>query len=249
MIIVIWWLLAPQMGLIKLPRPGRVFTVTVDSLFQSKVIAAQGGGSAGLAPHLLHTIFRTFVGAAIGIAVGVGVGLLMGWSEFARDLLQPSLEGLRLVPSLVAVPFLLLWFGLSPWAQLGVIIYTTFVMLQVNTLNAIRNVAPRYRQFAMTLGASRWEVFRTVVLPAIVPEVTGGLRVVLALAWGAEVTAEIIGAQVGVGRVMRSMQAIFRTDVIIAAIIWIVLIAVVTDRILVLILSRKTRWVPRAERL
>jgi ABC-type nitrate/sulfonate/bicarbonate transport system permease component len=248
LILILWVTFAPIWGAIRLPSPVQVIKLAPEILFESKVIAAQGGGTGGLAPHILATIQRTFIGAATGILLGVVAGLLMGWSERIKDLLLPPLEALRLTPSLVTVPFLVLWFGISQWSQIGVIIFYTFVMLQVNTLNAVRNVNPVYRQFAMTLGATRWQAFRTVVLPAIVPELTGGLRVIIALAWGQEVTAEIIGAQVGVGRVLRSMGAIFRTDMVLASLIWLTLIAVLVDQILVRVLYRTSRWKPREEK-
>ena len=241
---VLWVVLAPVLGPLKLPGPFLVVRTFVETWGQATVITAQGGGAGGLPPHVLATVMRTVVGAAVGIALGIAIGLVMAWSRVINDILAPFAEAARICPTLVVVPFFTLWFGTNPIAMIGVIVYHTTVTLRVVTHNAITNVAPVHQQFAMTLGASRGQVFRSVILPAIVPEVLGGVRVVMAAAWGLIVVAELIGAQRGVGFAMHLSQQYYAMEVIVVLILYVAAIGFVVDRIILSIVNRATRWMP-----
>jgi ABC-type nitrate/sulfonate/bicarbonate transport system permease component len=85
---------------------------------------------------------------------------------------------------LALISLFLVWFGGAPIGIYLYIIFSIAMMMVVATVNAIQNVHPIYIQFAQTLGASRGKVFRTVVLPAIMPELFGGIRVAVGIAWG-----------------------------------------------------------------
>lgn len=237
-----WALLSPQLDPIRLPSVGTTVSTMVTQLLSSDVIASQGGGAGGIAANLAVTVGRTFIGVAIGATVGIAVGLLIAEVGVLRLLLRPPLEVLRVVPSLVAAPFLILWFGLSPAAQFGLVAVYSMLVLQLNTYDAVRNLPPRFAQFSATLGASRARILRTVTAPAITPELIGGLRVSLQLAWGLEVVAELIGAQRGIGRMMASANSLFRTDIVIAGILWLAAVAVLTDWALKRFLYQRTSW-------
>lgn len=200
-----------------------------------------------MAPHILYSIERYVTGVAAGVTVGIGVGLLMGWSQKVRNLLEPPLEVIRTIPPLAAIPFLIMWFGSGPITQFLMLAGYCFLMLVINTIEAIHNVSPVYLQFAATMGATRGQMYRKVVLPAIVPELVGGLRVALALSWGLEVVAELVGADLGIGKTMTLFLPLMMTDALIAGIIWVVLLAIGTDLLFVCVARRITAWVPMIE--
>lgn len=237
-----WWALSGVMSPIRLPSPPATVETMVEHFTSSPVIASQGIGEGGIAPHLGTTVVRTVVGVAIGGAIGLILGLTLGLVEPLRRAFQPVMDALRVTPSLVAAPFLILWFGLNPAAQIGLVAFYTAVVLQVNVFTAVRNLSPDYERFAATLGADKRRRIRTVILPGIVPELTGGLRVALQLSWGLVVVAELIGAQTGLGRMMSTMFSIFRTDIIVAGILWLALVAVLFDWLFKRLLYRTSRW-------
>jgi ABC-type nitrate/sulfonate/bicarbonate transport system permease component len=240
----LWYLASPKLGPLRLPSPTVTFSTMIHEFLHSRVINAGYGGSGGILAQLIPTVQRTLEGVAIGGVLGLAIGVLMASVEQLRMVVQPPLEALRLTPSLVAAPFLVLWFGVSSTAEIGLVAVYTFVTLQVYAFTAVRNVAPEYLDFAATLGASRWRTIRTVILPAILPELIGGLRVILQLAWGLEIVAELLGAQRGIGHMISSMLYLFRTDIIIAGILWVAIVAVVTDWLVKVITYRVTRWAP-----
>jgi ABC-type nitrate/sulfonate/bicarbonate transport system permease component len=244
-LIVAWWWFARQLGPARLPAPEAVFERFFEVLTSSPEISAQGGGSDGILPHLIASIIRVIIGGTVGISLGIGVGLLMGWSRKVRDLLEPPIEIFRAIPPLALAPFFLIWFGPTTTTQFIMIIGYTFLALTINTIEAIKNVAPVHIQYAQTLGASRGQIYHTVILPAIVPELVGAIRVGIAISWGIAVVTELLGAPAGIGKVFSMMLGAQGLDIIIISIVYVTIAALMTDQIFVAISNVWTRWVPR----
>jgi sulfonate transport system permease protein len=80
--------------------------------------------------------------------------------------------------------------------------YGVAVIFFTGTVNAVRNVSPVYVQYARTLGASRLRVYRTIILPAIFPELRSTILLSIGVAWTAVVGAEFLGAQTGLGQII-----------------------------------------------
>lgn len=241
-LLALWYAVAAELGPVRLPNPDETVTAMLENFTSSPVMASQGLGDNGISGQLGITIFRTVAGVTIGGVLGIAIGVLMASSQRIQLLLRPPLETLRLTPSLVAAPFLVLWFGTSAWAQMGLVAFYSLITLQLSAYAAVKNLPPYYARYSRTLGATPRQVMRTVTLPGIVPELVGAFRVVLQLGWGLELVAELIGAQRGIGRMMSSMQSIFRTDLVVAGIIAIAIAAVITDWAVKLLMYRATQW-------
>jgi sulfonate transport system permease protein len=170
------------------------------------------GGLAAIAVHSGYTLARFFSGMLCGLALGISLGLATTLAETARRALAPLVDYLRTVPLLALITVFLIWFGDQ---EAGKFIFMTFaitVIIFANTVAAIRNLDPIYTQFARTLGATRLAIVRTVILPGILPELTGGLRVILATGWAIVLAAEFIAAQNGLGYILIQSQLYFAPD-------------------------------------
>lgn len=242
----IWWAASIKMGIAKVPAPRDVFWDFFEVMQYNAPLAASSNTSTYL-PHLLYTVRMTLLSSAAGIVLGVMGGVLVSWHSGVRDFLKPPLEVLRLTPSLVVVPFLIMWFGTSAWAQFGLVAFYSYIFIQVSTINAISNLDPVYWRFAATQGASHRQIYLKVVVPAITPSIAGAARVVVATAWGLEFLAEQIGAQQGLGRVAATMFILWRTDLLLTAILWVAVVGLVTDQLLYLLFRYITRWQPSGE--
>ncbi len=240
----IWHLLALRLGSFVLPTPVSVAKNFFILIYSSKKIEFQGGGKHGIGPHLLYTSMMTLLGSLIGITIGISIGLILGWITKLRRFTEPLIEAMRTIPPLAIIPFFILWFGPSIVAQLIIIVFYCSVMLLFNTMSAIKNIKPVYAQFAYTLGANRGKVYRTVILPGIIPEVIGGIRVVIGVSWGIQIVAELMGSQRGLGQILSMMTALQALEVILPTILWIALLAYAVDFLFVKISNYVIRWSP-----
>ena len=234
-IVVIWWLLTSATGIVKplfFPAPG-------------EVVERAGVLGPTLFTDAVATFLRVIVSWSIGSALGVIVGLVMVRSLAAYHVLTPLIEGLRPIPPVALVPFVILWFGIGDNGKLALGGLACFMVMVVNTVVSSRNVPPVYKQAARSLGASERAVYRTVILRAIVPELVSGLRIGAALAFAVIVAAEMIGAQSGLGRLIMLASRTLDTPVVLLGTIVIGLEAFILDRAIQAWSSRVTRWAPR----
>jgi ABC-type nitrate/sulfonate/bicarbonate transport system permease component len=244
--VLAWWAIALWVGPSRLPTPPQQFAALVEVVRYSPVLAAQPGGTGRLLGDLAYTTTWCVLGVMVGGGLGIATGLVMASSPAIRNLFTLPIEVFRTVPPLAAVPFVLMWLGPSALTQFAVLVFYSFLRLVINAVEAVRNVPPVFRQFSRTLGASPGQTFRTVVLPAILPELVGGMRVAFAAAWGLQIVVELLGSPAGIGKLFAYLVPLLRPDLIIALIIWVTVVAVALDQwVLVPFVRWSTRWVPR----
>lgn len=203
----------------------------------------------GLAPLLptaiLTTVVMTLVGLTIGIAFGSVSGLLMAYSQTIRNLLGFVFDFLRPVPVFALIPLFILWFGIGRAPQIALIALGTSVVLGVTTLEAIRNIPGIYVRAALTLGAERGQIYRTVIVPYIIPHLVGAIRVAAAASWGLDVAAEFMGSQQGLGYLIIVQQMYLRTAGILFLVAVYSTLAIVLDTLIRIAEARVTRWTER----
>lgn len=197
---------------------------------------------------LRTTVTMTLTGFALGSGIGVVTGLAMAYSRLVRELFGLVFDFLRPVPVFALIPLFILWFGIGRTPQVALITVGTSVILGVTTIEAIRNVPPIYVRASLTLGADRFRIYRTVVVPSIVPHLVGAIRVAAAASWGLDVAAEFMGSQEGLGFLMINRQSYLDTAGILLIVLIYSLLALFFDTLIRLLEGRITRWTERRPR-
>lgn len=197
--------------------------------------------------HSLVTLYRVLTSFSVGSMIGILIGLLMSRSRIVYAILDPVIEALRPVPPIALIPFFILWFGIGNFGKVLLSGLGCFMVLVVNTVVAVRNVPPIYVRAAASLGADPRTIYRTVVVPAIVPSLVSGWRVAAALAFALTVAAELMGAQSGLGFLVMVARRSLQTDVILLSVIILSIEAWFVDRAIRVLSNRVTPWMERLE--
>src|SRR6185437_9112296 len=142
---------------------------------------------------------RVLVGFLLSAAVGVPLGILLGSSEALRWVVGPLVSVIRPLPSLSWIPLSLLWLGIGEPQKYAIVFMGTLAPLIVFVTDATLRVDSVFVKAARNLGASRLQVMTEVILPGALPSIMSGLKVTLALAWTCIISAEMVGAQRGLG--------------------------------------------------
>lgn len=213
------------------------------------IAAPEQGGSSTYGIALLAvlsngvaTLLRVALGLGLAIAGGVGLGLAVGWSQSLRLVILGPANFLRMMPLLAMVPLFTLWFGATLKGVVFFIGFAVGTVLLVATINAIENVPIRYQEYAATLGASRFRIYRSVVAPAILPELRSGMFVALGFAWSVALAAEFLGVQTGLGRMMELALRFSQVGRMVVIAVIFILLAIASFRLLDRIANRLTRW-------
>jgi sulfonate transport system permease protein len=194
------------------------------------------------------TIVRLYVGLLFGSVVGTLLGLAVSWSRWSRRAVALPLQFVRSLPLLAMVPLFQLWFGTYFVGKIAFVAYGVGVIFFAGVVNAVKNVPQIYIDNARTLGASRLQLYYTVILPSILPELRATILLSLGTAWGAVLGAEYLGAQSGLGyMIVYSEQFAYLDRMFVVALLFVIY-ASISYAIFNRVCMRLLEWTPRAGR-
>ena len=198
---------------------GRLAWIPVTFFPPPSVILASLGrmtGSGELPRHLGATVSRLLLALVWGGGAGLVLGMCMGYSTRLRTVLDPFIAALHPVPKLSLLPLIMLIFGIGWFSKALVVAVSTFFPMVINTMVGVRQIDPDYFDVAKVYGASRWRIFRRVVLPGSLPSILAGARMSMNRALGATIGLELITADTGLGAMLFFAWQTLRTEQIYA---------------------------------
>nr|WP_298095105.1 ABC transporter permease subunit [uncultured Shinella sp.] len=237
-VIIGLWALASAYALVSpvfLPSPRQV----VIALYN---LVVTGFVDATLAEHVGASLYRIFGALIASILIGIPAGLAIGTSRIGRGILDPIVEFLRPLPPLAYLPLVIIWVGIGEASKITVIALSMLPSIILSTSAGVRAVSKDHVNAARSLGASRAQVLREVVLPSAVPSILTGIRIALGAGWTTLVAAELVAATSGIGFMIQSAAQFLVTDIVISGIIVIALIAIVLEYVARLIERRLVPW-------
>jgi NitT/TauT family transport system permease protein len=187
-------------------------------------------GGEGILVALEKSLIRLAFGVTVAVIVGTTIGAAMAASRSVQRSIGSLMTGLQALPSISWLPLAILWFGLSERAIVFVVVIGAVPAVALATASSVRLVPPLLVRAGRTLGARRWELYRSVILPAAVPGYVAGLQQAWALAWRALMAGELIatGAQ-GLGHLQETARQQFDTSAVMAVMVVIILIGMAVD--------------------
>jgi taurine transport system permease protein len=237
-IILLWWWVAAEQWIspLFLPPPGQVLTKLIS------IAGPQGFMDATLWQHLAASLLRILTALLAAVLIGIPVGIAMGLSPTVRGILDPLIELYRPVPPLAYLPLMVIWFGIGETSKILLIYLAIFAPVAMSTMAGVRSVKQVRVRAAEALGASRLQVVWHVILPGALPEILTGFRIGLGVGWSTLVAAELIAATRGLGFMVQSAGEFLATDVVIAGIGVIAVIAFCLELGLRALQRRLTPW-------
>ncbi|MGI3185698.1 ABC transporter permease [Nioella aestuarii] len=219
-----------QMEPIWLPSPEAVW----DRLLE---IADEGYRGFTLAEHLGYSLFRVLAGFALGAAVGIPLGYAMGLSNWFRGWFDPIVEFMRPVPPLALIPLVIIWFGIDESGKIFLLFLAALWIMTIAARAGVSGVSISKIHAAYSLGASKSQIMRHVIIPNSLPEIFTGARVAMGVCWGTVVAAELVAAEQGAGQMIVAASKFQLTDIVIMGIILIGIIGYGIDMLM--------RWAER----
>jgi len=165
------------------------------------------------------SIYRILASFLLACAVAIPLGVLMGAFRIVDAFFNPFVSAWRYLPATGFIPLLLMWFGTGEGSKLALLFIGVIFFLITLIMDHTRAVRAELIETALTLGASRTQILRTIVLPAVAPNILISMRQMLAVSWTYLVIAEIIAASDGIGAVMMRGQRFMKVDEIMAGIV------------------------------
>jgi len=214
-----------------LPSPTEVLQAFPVLHFQEALVRSAG-----------WSLYRVTMGFLLSGLVAIPLGLLMGTFPAVKHFLSPLVDPLRFLPISALVPLFLVWFGIEETMKIMLLFVGTLVYLLPLVVEAVEGVDDVYLQTATTLGATRWQLVRHVLVPGSLPAIGEALRVMNGIGWTYVILAEIVNARYGLGHIITVAGKRSHVDQIFAGVIVILAIGVASDVVIRIINKQLFTW-------
>lgn len=218
---LLWWAWT-ALGLadpLFMPSPGAVFERILRWWREEGLL-----GDIGI------SVWRVMAGFAASALVALPLGLYIGTYRPVQALLEPLTDFIRYMPAVAFIPLVMLWVGIDEGSKVLIIFIGTFFQMVLMVAEDVRRVPMAQIEAAQTMGATRAEIVKLVILPSARPALLDTLRVTCGWAWTYLVVAELVAANSGLGYAILKAQRYMHTDKIFAGILLIGLIGLLTDQ-------------------
>jgi ABC-type nitrate/sulfonate/bicarbonate transport system permease component len=198
-----------------LPQPSAVWAV-----FSRLVVTGQFWSAVKV------TVITVAQAYLIALVAGVIIGYLISRSRFLTDVFEPVIAGLFTIPITLFFPMFILFFGIGTGSKIAYGATYAFFPIALTTIAAFNSVEPHYLRAARSMGASRWDTFRHVLVPRTLPVLVNGMRIAFVICFASVLGGETLSSVAGVGRNIALAAELLETARMYAWISFVVLTAI-----------------------
>jgi NitT/TauT family transport system permease protein/taurine transport system permease protein len=193
------WLIGSRLGWVSpqvFPGPEQFWAAAKQLLW------GEGFADGRVHQHVLQSLKLIVMGFFAATLVGVPLGLWMGWSRKAEAMVNPIFLLIRPIPALAWIPLAIVWLGLGDAAKVMILWFAAFVPAVINSFTGVRTIERPIIEASQVFGIRGWSLVKDVIVPGALPSIFTGLRLALQGCLTALVAAELLGALLGMGKVL-----------------------------------------------
>ena len=228
---VIWEYYGRRMDPIFMAPPSAIFDAALQLM-----------RSGALRKAMVETLWPFAVGMAMTVIVGILLGIVIAQWRMMEYVLDPFINALYAIPRIALVPLIILWAGLEFVGKVSILVSVAIFPITVNTYAGIRDVRGSMLEIGRAYGATEWQIFSKIVMPAAIPFIMAGIRLAVGLAIIGIVVAEFFTAISGLGGMIVEYANVFATAKLFVPIIVIAIVGVVLTELVMWLERRLSRW-------
>ncbi|WP_163162344.1 ABC transporter permease [Bradyrhizobium uaiense] len=198
--------------------------------------------SGALWQHLSWSIMRIGTGWIIGTAAGVIVGFAIGLSTMARGVGITFISALFPIPKIALLPLLILWLGIGEEPKIATIALGVFFSTAISVYSGVDAVPRNLIRMAQSFNVPFHAIVRRVIWPGALPSILAGFRITSSVALLLVVSAEMIGAQYGIGAFVLQAGNLMQTDQLLAGVVILSLFGLLVGKLINLLEVRLLHW-------
>ncbi len=167
--------------------------------------------------HIGVTLLETFVGFFIAVAVGCIVALAFWWSDLCRRVLEPYIVVLNALPKIALGPLIIIWFGTGSKAIVFMTVAVGLIVVIMHMLSAFLETDPNKILLLRSMGASKFQILKKLVIPSSLPAFISMLKVAVGMAWIGSIMGEYLVSRAGLGYLIVYGGQVFKLDLVMSA--------------------------------
>jgi len=171
------------------------------------------------------TMQETLEGFLLGTVAGTGLGLALWFMPFAARVFEPFLVSFNGFPKIALGPMIIIWFGSGQMSKVALAFSSTIVVALLSSYQGTREIDPDYQRLLASLGASRWDVFKILMLPGVMPRILSAMNLNIGFALVGSVAGEFLSATAGVGYAISVAGNLFDLNTVWVGVLLLVVMA------------------------
>ncbi len=248
------WLVPDLLDPYFISKPSEIFEqFLILSCFKSKLGVFNGWVNGDFAKCMARTennlwvatavtLKNTFFGFIIGVTSGFAAGLILGRSDRLSAIFQPFITAVNSIPRIALAPIIVLAFGIGDTSKIVTSWIVVVFLVFYNTFEGARSIDEGFINAARLLGASEWQITRTVVIPSTMAWVFASLTPAISFALIGVIVGEFIGAEKGIGRLIIESEARGEASGMMVAVTVLMLVGVVLAGLIRRLQAYLLRW-------
>lgn len=213
-----------------------------EQFFDRQLGATRVGGNFVALTAISATLKRVFAGIFFGFIAAFSCGLFASYFRLFGKLTLPTLTLLAPISATAWIPLAILLFGVGDAPAIFIVFIGIFFSLTLATVDCIKNVDQLYINTGLVLGASRWQIMRFIVVPAIIPSLFVVLRINFFAAWASVLAAEMVGVNTGLGAMVMVARQMFNVKLMFLGMTLIGLVGYTIDVCFAQVQNRVLWW-------
>lgn len=185
---------------------------------------------------------RILAGWSLGAVLGLAVGLAMGLFTFARASGFAIVSALFPIPKIALLPLMILWLGIGEPSKIATIALGVFFPTAISAASGVDSVPRNLIRMAQSFGLPFGDIVRKVVLPGALPSILAGFRISTSIALLLVVSAEMVGAEKGIGAFVLQAGNLMQTDQLLAGVVVLSLLGLAVARAIGVLERRFVDW-------
>ena len=202
----------------------------------------QLGASGALWHHLSYSLMRIGVGWVLGTVAGIAVGFAIGLFTVARSVGITFISALFPIPKIALLPFLILWLGIGEEPKIATIALGVFFSTAISVYSGVDAVPRNLIRMAQSFNVPFSTIVRRVIWPGALPSILAGFRITASVALLLVVSAEMIGAEYGIGAFVLQAGNLMQTDQLLAGVVILSLFGLAVGKLISLLEARLLHW-------
>jgi NitT/TauT family transport system permease protein len=228
------WQLAGSLALVN-----SIFLPTPLAIMRALVQLASSGV---LWQHLAYSIMRIGTGWLLGTVAGIAVGFSIGLSTLARAVGITFVSALFPIPKIALLPLLILWLGIGEEPKIATIALGVFFSTAISVYSGVDAVPRNLIRMAQSFNVPFWSIIARVIWPGALPSILAGFRISASVALMLVVSAEMIGAESGIGAFVLQAGNLMQTDQLLAGVVILSLFGLAVGWLINALETRLLHW-------
>lgn len=192
--------------------------------------------------HISITVMETVVGFTLGTIIGTAVAILLWWSDFLSEVLDPYLVILNSLPKIALGPIIIVWVGQGVTAIIAMALFISIVVTILGVYSGFAQVDTDKIKLLRTFGATKWQVFKKVIFPSSIPTIVSALKINVGLSWVGVIVGEFLVSRAGLGYLIVYGGQVFRLDLVMTSVIILAVAAAVMYQAVVVVERYSLKW-------